>query len=198
MVRPFGYRWTWVRYRPCNCQCNQTLLVCFKKSVCLLISHDQCGWHLCDCHPKLATRPFASPQTRVHTSLSTAAIFLRHSQLSCIRTDKLRVGKLFVACVCDCHDRVTNVLRELRGHSAILVDISATVRTEATCITSCFTTVLQFLCLLDEEGHRKTYHIIQHSNPRPLKPGFDLIRPEQMAVKPWSWVHLRLPELYCP
>lgn len=164
------------------------------KSVCLLISHDQCGWHLCDCHPKFATRLFAFPQTHVHTSLSTAAIFLRHSQLSCIRTDKLRVRKLF-ACVCDCHDGVTNALRELHGHSAILADISATV---LMCITSCFTSVLQFLCLLEEEGHRKTYHIIQHSNLQSLKPGFDLIRPEQMAIKPLSWVHLRLPELYCP
>lgn len=129
---------------------------------------------------------FLLPRRPRFTLHSPRLLFiLRHSQLSCIRTDKLRVRKLF-ACVCDCHDRVTNVLRELHGHSAILVDISATVRTKATCITSCFTTVLQFLCLLEEEGHWKTYHFIQHSNLQSLKPGFDLIRPEQMAIKPWS------------
>lgn len=43
-----------------------------------------------------------------------------------LHSHRLRVGKLF-ACVCDCHGRVTNVLRELHGHSAILVDISASV-----------------------------------------------------------------------
>ncbi len=63
---------------------------------------------------------------------------------------------------------------------------------------SYLTTLLLLLCGQHVVDLWKTHYIILHSILQSIKTGFDTIRPEQMAIKLLSRVHLRLPELYHP